>query len=125
MGDPTLRIEHHDDRMGDPVGIAPARITFVEETKLADYFGFRICNERHLQIAAALKTIEEPFLIIGYRCYVIAKSFNLIDLTVPGDRLDDAVGSPIERSGEQQNKTLFSAKGLKGLGGSLMVSRTF
>ena len=98
MGDDAVGIEHDDHRMGDAVHITAGGVVLVQQAEGADDLGVGIGEDRILYFPAFGETRQFGDRIVGYRRDLVTERSEFIDPVVPGDRLDDAEGSPIERS---------------------------
>ncbi len=98
MGDDPIGVEHDDYRMGDAVRVAAGAVVLVQQAEGANNLGIGIGEDWVFDFSAFGKTRQLRHRIIGYGRDLVAKRSEFIDPFVPGDRLDNAEGSPIERS---------------------------
>ena len=101
LGDGTFCVRHENDRHSNAVPGRAFGEAFVNDAKRL--------NDCPIRVGEKLKSNLAPFgecrdcgdLVVTDRRDVIAEVRELIDSLIPGDRLVFAVGSPIQRSGEQ------------------------
>ena len=98
MRNDAVGVEHDNNRMRDTVRITAGGVVLVQQTECANDFGFGIGENRIFNSAAFCEARYCRDGIVSYRRDLVAERSEFIDPFVPGDRLDNAEGSPIERS---------------------------
>lgn len=96
--DDAIGVEHDNHRMGDTVRIAAGGVALVQQAEGADDLGTGVGEDRKLYFTAFGETRYFRHAIIGYGRDLVAELSEIIDSDIPGDRLDNAEESPIERS---------------------------
>jgi hypothetical protein len=119
-----LGVGDEDDRVRDAMSRRAHRIVFVQDAERLDDCGFRIGKQRQLDAPPLGEGRERPDVVIADRCDIVAAGGEFIDPFVPGDRLDLAVGSPVERAGEQQYEAGSSGQRFQAAGFALLVGRS-
>ncbi len=107
----ALGVDDENDRVGDAVAGLPRRVVFVEHLEGADDFRARIGEQGKTDIALLGETRERRDFVIADGRDVVAEAGEFAQSSVPGDRLDFAGGSPVERTGEQQDEPAFPRQG--------------
>ena len=108
VGDDAIGIEHDNDRVRDTVRVAAGGIVFVEQSERTDDLGVGVGEDRIFHFPAFGEPRQLLDRIISNGCDLVAERSEFIDPFVPGDRLDDAEWSPIERSREQQDQPVLA-----------------
>jgi len=105
-----LVVHDNDDGMGDAIGKISWGVPHIEQVESPDDTGLRIGQNRIGHIPAAMEAPQGTHRIVGHRGHVVAEVVYLFDPITPGDRLDDAIGSPIKGSREQKNQPFVPGK---------------
>jgi hypothetical protein len=111
--DHAALVDHEDDRQGDAV---PRARLF--ELRVGDAEGrndLRICirQQRVADIAGVREAFQRRRFVMRDQRNVIAERAKFLDPGVPGDRLDLAVGSPVQGAGKQDHQTPAVGKGFE------------
>ena len=98
MRDDTFGVENDNDGVGDTVRIAAGGVVLVQQAESANDLGPGIGQDGKLDFPAFGEPGYFGNAIIGNGRDLVAERSKFLDPVVPGDRLDNAEGSPIERS---------------------------
>jgi hypothetical protein len=90
---------------------ASFRRFLIEDVEGLDDFRFGVGQQRVSDVPAFRETLDRRGGIVADRGQAITELADRFEVVVPGDRLGFTIGSPIERSGEQQDQAAFPLKG--------------
>ena len=96
MGDDPLGIDDEDGRKGNAVPRAAPRKSLVDQAEGADDFGLFVGQQRESDVLGGGEAGMYGDRFPGDDRDVVTEGFELIEAPVPGDRLADAMGSPVE-----------------------------
>ena len=102
VGDDPFGVGHENDRMRD------ARMKgrfIVQNIECFDNFGIGIGLKRESDLAPLGEMGKRADIVSADHGYVVAEVGEIFLTVAPDDRLGFTVGSPIERSGEQQDQS--------------------
>ena len=106
----TFSVDYEDDRGGDAVAWAARRVLPVEHVEGADDLRLRVRQQGEADPPALGEARQLRDAVIADRRDVVAEGGEFPEFKVPGDRLGLAIGSPVERAGEQQDKAALAGE---------------
>ena len=105
MADHAVLADDKNDRQGDAIpGTALAKLR-IGDAEGGNDFSRRVRQQRVADIPGVGETFQRARFVMRDQRDVIAERLKFLDTGVPGDRLDLAVGSPVQRAREQDNQT--------------------
>ncbi len=104
MPDDAALIDHEDDRQRNAVPRARLLELGIGDTEGRNDLRLGVGQQRVADILGIGETLQLGRLVVSNKRDVIAERAKVLDAGVPGDRLDLAVGSPVEGAGKQDDQ---------------------
>ena len=113
MPDDAALIDHEDDRQRNAVPRARLLELGIGDTEGRNDLRLGVGQQRVADILGIGETLQLGRLVVSNKRDVIAERAKVLDAGVPGDRLDLAVGSPVQGAGKQDHQTPAVGKGFE------------